>query len=106
MVPKSVNKRVGLGQVALGARIRQLREVQQLGLSEASTRAGISLIYLSDVERGRRLPTLEVLDAIASSLDTTVLGLLRDLYPWDSTKPPRKSVPPPDGRLRASTTSK
>jgi transcriptional regulator with XRE-family HTH domain len=92
--------RVAIGRVELGGRLRRLREAKGLRLVEAASRAGISVSYLSDVERGRRLPSLEVLESIAAHLGTTVGGVLRDLYPWDSTSPPDSSAPPRDGRLR------
>ncbi|QSR29079.1 hypothetical protein CFI00_00890 [Nocardioides sp. S5] len=69
-------------------------------LSEASAESGISYSYLSDVERGRRLPTLEVLDALAVTLGGSVASLLRGLYPWDVADPPATSEPPRDARKR------
>src|SRR4051812_3431614 len=91
-----------LGRITLGSRIRGLREEAELELAMASNEAGISYSYLSDIERGRRLPTLEVLDGIAQALQTSVLGLLSGLYPWDVGVPPSHASPPPDGRERPS----
>lgn len=72
-----------------------------MSLTETALSAGISYSYLSDVERGRRLPTLEVLDSIAVSLGATVVGMLSGLYPWDDSVPPSSTLePPPDGRRR------
>ena len=47
------------GRLFLGSRIRALREEAHVALADASASAGISYSYLSDVERGRRLPTLQ-----------------------------------------------
>jgi transcriptional regulator with XRE-family HTH domain len=91
-----------IGRTTLGARIREIRETAGISLSDAATGADISYPYLSDVERGRKLPTLEVLDAIASALDSTVSGLLRELYPWDSMVEPSDVGPPADGRRKST----
>lgn len=95
-----VHDRTYFGRMALGARIRETRERASLSIADLATRAEISYSYLSDVERGRRLPTLQVLDALAGSLDQTVLSLLRGLYPWDISNPPDTIAPLPDGRRR------
>lgn len=87
------------GQLLLGARLRQRRTRAGLQLAELAERADVSQTYLSDLERGRKLPTLLVLDALASALGTTVVGLLRGVYPWGSAQPPKlRPSAPPDGR--------
>lgn len=91
---------IDAGRVALGVRIREVRETNGITLADGAARAGISYSYLSDVERGRRLPTLEVLDAIAGALGVTVVTLLKGLYPWDTGDPGAIPAPPPDGRRR------
>lgn len=97
-VPPSDNDRIALGRQALGARIRAMREASGISISEAASAADISYSYLSDVERGRRLPTLERLDSLARALEVTVVALLKDLYPWDSQRRPRSAPTIPDGR--------
>jgi transcriptional regulator with XRE-family HTH domain len=99
-VAGGVDARMTHGRIGLGNRVRDVRQGTGVGLAAASERAGISYSYLSDIERGRRLPTLEVLDSIAVALDTSVSDLLRDVYPWDASEPPRESTPPRDGRER------
>lgn len=89
------------GRLFLGSRIRALREEAHVALADASASAGISYSYLSDVERGRRLPTLEVLDAIAIALGTSVAGLIMGLYPWDASSPPSVAQPPRDARRKS-----
>ena len=61
---------------ALGRRIRDERARRQLSLEELATRAGVSRSMLSDVERGAKLPTVLVLDRIATGLDTSIARLL------------------------------
>jgi transcriptional regulator with XRE-family HTH domain len=60
---------------ALGALLRAQRQAKGLSLRELATRTGISNAYLSELERGRHEPSLSVLRAIASALDTP-LGLM------------------------------
>lgn len=96
------DERIRIGRNVLGARIRHLRGTRGMTLVTVATAAGISFSYLSDVERGRRLPTLEVLDTVAVALGTTVVALLRGLYPWDLDELPASTSPPPDGRRRVS----
>jgi DNA-binding XRE family transcriptional regulator len=59
----------------LGRRLRLLRQEQQETLSETATRAGISPQYLSEVERGRKEPSSEMIAALAGALGTTLIDL-------------------------------
>jgi transcriptional regulator with XRE-family HTH domain len=52
----------------LGAFIREQRNVGQLSLRKLSERAGISNPYLSQIERGLRKPSAEILQNIARAL--------------------------------------
>jgi len=52
----------------LGAFIREQRRVGQLSLRKLSERAGISNPYLSQIERGLRKPSAEILQNIARAL--------------------------------------
>ena len=64
-----------LWREALGRRLRTLRQDQQETLSETAGRAGISPQYLSEVERGRKEPSSEMIAALAGALGTTLTGL-------------------------------
>ena len=59
----------------LGHRLRALRLDQQKTLSETAGRAGISPQYLSEVERGRKEPSSEMIAALAGALGTTLAEL-------------------------------
>ena len=59
----------------LGRRLRVLRQEQQETLSETATRAGISPQYLSEIERGRKEPSSEMIAALAGALGTTLIDL-------------------------------
>ena len=52
----------------LGAFIREQRRVGQLSLRKLSEMAGISNPYLSQIERGMRKPSAEILRQIAGAL--------------------------------------
>jgi transcriptional regulator with XRE-family HTH domain len=58
--------RMKLGE--LGSFIREQRRAAQLSLRKLSDLAGISNPYLSQIERGLRKPSAEILQAIAKAL--------------------------------------
>ena len=66
----------GLDIVGLGKRIRLERVERKLGLQELSARCQVSRSMLSAVERGQKVPTVLVLDRIATGLGTSIARLL------------------------------
>ena len=64
-----------LWREVLGQRLRALRLEQQETLSETAGRAGISPQYLSEIERGRKEPSSEMIAALAGALGTTLIRL-------------------------------
>ena len=52
----------------LGGFIREQREAAQLSVRHLAKRAGVSNPYLSQIERGLRKPSAEILQSIASAL--------------------------------------
>src|SRR6266704_3793153 len=64
-----------LWREVLGWRLRVLRQEQQETLSETAGRAGISPQYLSEIERGRKEPSSEMIAALASALGITLVQL-------------------------------
>ena len=62
----------------LGNRIRLERVQRQLRLEELSARSEVSRSMLSAVERGEKVPTVLVLDRIATGLGTSIARLLGD----------------------------
>ncbi|MGA2010126.1 MAG: XRE family transcriptional regulator [Solirubrobacteraceae bacterium] len=63
--------------LALGARIRALREAMDLSLRDLAQRCGVSAPMLSQVERGETSPTLHIAARIAAGLDLRLSQLLR-----------------------------
>lgn len=60
-----------------GSRLRVARRAQGLTLRDVATASGISLTYLSDLERGAlRNPSLETLTAVVAALNISVNELL------------------------------
>jgi transcriptional regulator with XRE-family HTH domain len=57
---------------ALGARIKELRKRLGISQEELAGRAGMHWTYLSDLERGRQTPTLDMLNRVARGLDVTL----------------------------------
>ena len=72
-----------------GRVLREARHRRAQTLAEVAARAGVSMPYLSEIERGRKEPSSEVLAAVAGALDLTLTELtvatLRLLAPLDLT---------------------
>jgi len=64
-----------LWREVLGRRLRALRADRDETLAQTSERAGISPQYLSEIERGRKEPSSEMIAALAGALDTTLADL-------------------------------
>ena len=64
-----------LWREVLGQRLRALRQEQRETLAETAGRAGLSPQYLSEIERGRKEPSSEMIAALAGALGTTLIGL-------------------------------
>jgi transcriptional regulator with XRE-family HTH domain len=62
---------------ALGEIIRRQRELAELSMRQLAAMAGISNPYLSQIERGLRAPSEQVLNALADSLQLSA-DLLRE----------------------------
>ncbi|MFR9730349.1 helix-turn-helix domain-containing protein [Saccharopolyspora sp. MS10] len=67
-VDKTVNKAVNQAVSDLGGYIRAQRGNAQISLRELARSAGVSNPYLSQIERGLRKPSAEILQQIAKAL--------------------------------------
>lgn len=63
----------------LGMRIRYLRKNKKWSIEDLALEAGINKNYLSDLERGKRNPTLNILEKIALSLDISLEELFKGI---------------------------
>jgi transcriptional regulator with XRE-family HTH domain len=64
-----------LWREVLGSRLRALRTERDETLAQTAERAGISPQYLSEIERGRKEPSSEMIAALAGALSTTLIAL-------------------------------
>lgn len=60
----------------LGKNIATLRRAQKIKSSELATMAGVKQPYISAIENGRKVPSLNVMQKIAKALGTTTSELL------------------------------
>lgn len=61
---------------AVGLAIREFREEIGVSQEELGYRAGLHRTYVSDVERGRRNPTVVTLQSLADSLNVNPSDIL------------------------------
>lgn len=61
----------------LGARLKELRKEKRLTLKELSDITGLSMGFLSNVERGINSPTISSLQKICAALNITLVELLQ-----------------------------
>ncbi|MFF5204916.1 helix-turn-helix domain-containing protein [Streptosporangium sp. NPDC000396] len=73
--PKPPSAREPLWRHALGECLRGLRHERGEKLSETARRAGVSPQYLSEMERGVKEPSSEMIAAVAGALDVTLVDL-------------------------------
>ncbi|HYH29901.1 MAG TPA: helix-turn-helix transcriptional regulator [Pseudonocardia sp.] len=63
---------------AIGGSLRRARTARRRTLRDVSRRARVSLGYLSEVERGRKEPSSELLAAICDALEIALSDLLAE----------------------------
>lgn len=66
---------------ALGGRLKNLREQNKLSIRRFALMTGTDKGYLSDIEHGRRSPSLDKLEKIAHGLDMTISELCQGIDP-------------------------
>ena len=59
----------------VGANVRRLREAKGLSQEELAFDAEMHRTYVSGIERGKRNPTVTVLDRLATALGAPISGL-------------------------------
>jgi len=63
-------------QETVGAVVRRERRMRRLTLRDVAGRAALSLVYLSEIERGKKYPSALVLERLAAALGLAVSELL------------------------------
>jgi len=83
----------------LGDELRGIRRDRGRTLTETARRAGVSPQYLSEMERGLKEPSSEMIAAVAGALDASLVDLtlgvserLRELAPVQTAQPAPASV--------------
>ena len=64
-----------LWREAVGQELREERSRQERTLADVAREAGVSTQYLSEVERGRKEPSSEILGAVAGALGLRLVDL-------------------------------
>ena len=75
----------------LGARIKEIRKRLRLSQEKLAERAGISAQYISNIERGRENPTLDMLLRLADSLRVS-LGEMCDFESLEDRRKVRAAI--------------
>ena len=70
----------------IGERLRELREQKRWSQREIENRSGLQRAYLSRVENGHTIPTVETLEKWAKALEVPMYRLF-----YDGTEPPKPS---------------
>lgn len=63
-------------QEVLGRVIRRERQERNLTIKELGEKAGLSEIYVGEIERGQKYPSSRVLESLAQALDLDIADLL------------------------------
>ena len=63
-------------QEIIGRVIRRERQDRQLTIKELGDKAGLSEIYVGEIERGQKYPSSKVLESLAGALDLDIADLL------------------------------
>ena len=91
----------------LGQRIRARRTALGMTLAQVADKSGLSLPYVSNLERGRGNPTLDALRAVSSALDQSVTDLLGEDVSEESFDPADLVLAEaPDGLRRFTRTDR
>ena len=76
---QDVRERPLLMRELLGESLRELRTSSNLTLREVSGRARVSLGYLSEIERGQKEASSELLASLCGALEVPLSDVLRDV---------------------------
>ena len=86
-----------LWREALGDRLRGIRHDRGERLADTAERAGVSPQYLSEIERGLKEPSSEMIAAVAGALEVTLVELTAAVV--DDLRTRRRPTRSADGRL-------
>jgi transcriptional regulator with XRE-family HTH domain len=67
-----------MDRIEIGKKIERLRKVKGMSQNKLATLAGLAPSYIPDLEKGRKCPTVEVLDNICYALGTTLTDFFNE----------------------------
>lgn len=76
----------------IGQKIKQAREQQGLSMNALAKRSGAAQSALSEIEKGRRQPTFEVLNRIVSGLGYTLSDFFSETKEEEPLSPEARRV--------------
>ena len=68
-------------RATLGKRIREERKAQKLTLEKLAEKADIGLVYLGEIERGVKMPSMKIFIKLIEALDISADYILRNELP-------------------------
>jgi transcriptional regulator with XRE-family HTH domain len=74
-VAETTNPQIDLQEV-IGRVIRRERQDRHLTIKELGDKAGLSEIYVGEIERGQKYPSAKVLESLATALELDMADLL------------------------------
>ncbi|SRR2546426_11262519 len=63
-------------QEIIGRVIRRERQIRNMTIKELGEKAGLSEIYVGEIERGQKYPSAKVLEGLAEALELDIADLL------------------------------
>jgi transcriptional regulator with XRE-family HTH domain len=63
-------------QETMGAVVRRARQERSLTLKALAEQAGLSVVYLGEIERGKKYPSAAMLERLAAALDLSLSDML------------------------------
>ena len=76
----------------IGEHLRSIRESKKLSQGDIEKKTGLLRSYLSRVENGHTVPSVETLEKIARALDMKIYQILYDGNEPPAIPPPKRSV--------------
>ena len=74
--------------MVIGERLKALREERKMSQGDIERRAGLLRVYISRVENGHTVPSIETLEKFARALDVPMYSLF-----YEGERPPAPELP-------------
>lgn len=62
-------------RIIFGLKVKELRKAKELSFKELSAKSGLSVSYLNEIEKGKKFPRKEKIEALSAALDISVASL-------------------------------